>query len=308
MATLKTIKRNHRSESLRGKFMVDTVRGVLRIRKWPKKRGTPKSALQLWWIDWFRQANKLAKYADAMSMRLAIKYTAGTGIYPRDLLLKAMRGRLYTWRDENGRMYYPMAGVQDISDSLDVVAQEIGSVLVRAIDRWRNAESGAAGKVLTHQGAAQPPSWQAPAAGGSGVAALLTLTSNPTIANGVFTPIIWGTEEYDVGGYVDLAANPTRFTAPAGVNYARLSGNVAWANNGNGDRIVTLYKNGAQVPGSGWVRDPNSDGLVGQNFASAIIPWAEDDYLELVVYQASGGGLSFEATAPALTYACLESW
>ncbi len=195
MATLKTIKRNHRSESLRGKFMVDTVRGVLRIRKWPKKRGTPKSALQLWWIDWFRQANKLAKYADAMSMRLAIKYTAGTGIYPRDLLLKAMRGRLYTWRDENGRMYYPMAGVQDISDTLDILAQSIGSVLVRATDRWRAASSGVLGRVLTHQGPDAPPLWAEP----SGGMVQEEVPGSPVLPDGSVAQY-----DFDIAGYLSV--------------------------------------------------------------------------------------------------------
>lgn len=146
--------------------MIDTVRGVLRVRKWPKKRGTPKSPLQRWWNDWFRQANLLAKYADGMTQARAIALTKGTGLYPRDIILKAMRGRLYIFHDENGKVWYPMAAIQDISDSLDVLAQNIGSVLVRATDRWRAPPTGNVNDVLTYKGGAAPPIWQAPATAG----------------------------------------------------------------------------------------------------------------------------------------------
>lgn len=145
--------------------MVDTVRGLLRVRKWPKKRGTPKSARQRFWIDWFRQANLLAKYVDAASQRRAIEMTKGSGAYPRDVLLAAMRGRLFTWVDETGWRWYSMAAIGDISESLDVLAQTVGSVLVRAVDRWREPPPGVVGQVLTHQGPDAPPIWSAGAAG-----------------------------------------------------------------------------------------------------------------------------------------------
>lgn len=160
MAVLKGVSRSKRSESLSGKIMVDTVRGVLRVRAWPKKRGTPKSASQRWWNDWFTQANRLAKYADEMSQRRAIELTAGSGMYPRDIILSAMRGRLYTWRDQTGKQWHPMAAVQDISDSLDVLAQNVGDVLVRAVDRWRAPPVGSVGDVLVYNGDAAPPNWQ----------------------------------------------------------------------------------------------------------------------------------------------------
>lgn len=70
--------------------MVDTVRGRLRVRKWPRKRGTPKSPLVRQWNDWFRDANYLAKRAPGHAQNAAIELTKGTGLYPRDLMLRAM--------------------------------------------------------------------------------------------------------------------------------------------------------------------------------------------------------------------------
>jgi len=162
---LRSIPRKQRMASYRGRLMIDTVRGVLRVRKWPKKRGTPRSALQRFWIDWFTQANLLAKYADPMSQVRAIEMTKGTGLYPRDVLLSAMRGRLYWWADETGWKWFPMAATQDVSNSLDTLSQVIGSVLVRAVDRWRSVVGGVAGQVLTYQGDAAPPTWESAAGG-----------------------------------------------------------------------------------------------------------------------------------------------
>lgn len=146
--------------------MVDTWRGILRVRKWPKKRPGPQTPQERFWVDWFSQANRLAKYADAASQIRAKELTKGTGLYPRDVLLAAMRGRLYTWIDETGWKWYSMAAVGDISESLDVLAQKIGSVLVRATDRWRAPPAGDVGDVLTYQGPADAPTWTPPAGGG----------------------------------------------------------------------------------------------------------------------------------------------
>lgn len=147
--------------------MIDVVRGVLRIRKWPKKRGRAKSESQRFWIDWFKQANLLAKYADAMSVARAKEITANTGMYPRDIMLAAMRGRLYTWVDQNGWRWYPVAAKQDISESLDVLAQTIGSILFRATDLWRSPLPGNAGEVMLNQGGGNLPIWSpAPGLGG----------------------------------------------------------------------------------------------------------------------------------------------
>lgn len=162
--------------------MIDTVRGVLRVRKWPKKRGTPKSPLQRWWNDWFRQANLLAKYADSMTQARAIALTKGTGLYPRDIILKAMRGRLYYFRDETGKVWYPMAAVTDISETLDILAQDIGSVLVRAVDRWRAPPVASVNDVLTYKGLVDPPVWQAPSGGGGMVQEVLSGT--PIVPDG----------------------------------------------------------------------------------------------------------------------------
>ncbi len=285
MATLKTIKRNHRSESLRGKFMVDTVRGVLRVRKWPKKRGTPTSESQLWWIDWFRQANKLAKYIDAASMRRAIELTAGTGKYPRDIILQAMRGRLYVWTDENGKVWYPMAAVQDISDTLDILAQNIGSVLVRATDRWRAATGEAAGKVLTSQGTGLAPTWETPGGGGGFQGgAMARRTTNLTMAGWSAQAIPFDVEEYDNAGVCDITGQPTRMTVQVGQTWAKCHMNIRFTTVGR--YSVYFKKNGALFPGNGYQQFYD---LINVTATTCWIPVVATDYFEAFVYNWSSG-------------------
>ncbi len=192
---LRSIPKKGRHPSYTGRVMIDSFRGVLRVRKWPKKRGTPRSALQRWWVDWFVQANLLAKYADPMSQARAIEMSKDSGMYPRDVLLKAMRGRLYFWSTTDGWKWYSMAAVMDVSNSLDALAQTVGDVLVRATDRWRAPPAGAAGQVLTHQGAADPPIWLTPAGG------LIQeeLPGSPVVLDNTASQY-----DFDVSDYLDL--------------------------------------------------------------------------------------------------------
>lgn len=69
---------------------MDTFRGVVRVRKWPAKRGRPKSrAIQIQ-NQRFKEAQSIAKTVKGSVMNAAIEQTKGTGLYPRDLLTKMM--------------------------------------------------------------------------------------------------------------------------------------------------------------------------------------------------------------------------
>ena len=87
--------------------MVDTYRGQIRIRAWPRKRGKPKSEAVRAQNAWFKGANKLAKVVEPLQQNLAIAMTKGTGLYPRDLLLRQMAGGTYTMLQPGGREIIP---------------------------------------------------------------------------------------------------------------------------------------------------------------------------------------------------------
>ena len=85
--------------------VVDTVRGKLRVRAWPKPRGKPKSARVRAQNEWFRDANHLAKKAAGDQIKTAMVMTKNTGLYPRDVILKAMAGNLGDIEFEGGKVY-----------------------------------------------------------------------------------------------------------------------------------------------------------------------------------------------------------
>lgn len=276
--------------------MVDTVRGVLRVRAWPKKYGKARSALQQSWIDWFTQANRLAKYADGLSQARAIEMTKGSGMYPRDVLLKAMRGRLYFWSDTTGWKWYSMAAIGDISESLDVLAQTVGDVLTRAADRWRAVVPGNLGDVLTNAGPGNPAAWSAPAPPVQAlVGALAGKTANQSIPNGLLTVITWDSELYDTSAIHDNVTNNSRFTVPAGWNYARAVVCYKWGVSGVGSRFHVLFKNGAEFQGTPAVR------LLAINANECILvmppqPVVGGDYFEAVGWQNTGAALAMQTS------------
>ena len=75
-----------------------------------------------------------------------------------------------------------MAAIQDISDSLDVLGQTVGDILVRAADRWRPPVPGNLNDVMTNKGPGNPPAW-APTAGSGGVTQA-ELAESPIVPDG----------------------------------------------------------------------------------------------------------------------------
>ena len=292
MAIIRTIPRKGRRPAHTGRIMVDTVRGVLRVRKWPRKRPGPRTAIERFWSDWFTQANKLAKYADAMSQVRAIQMTKGSGMYPRDVLLKAMRGRLYAWTTPDGWKWYSMAAIGDVSESLDILAQTIGSVLVRAVDRWRAPPPGVIGDTLTYQGEEAPPIWAsaAPPAAFQG-GALVVKTGNQSIPASTVTALAFAGEAYDTDALHDPVTNNNRLTVPAGFNRVRLTGAVIWASSAVGDRIIWFRKNGANFIGQS-AHHLEASTNTEDSIASPVVEVVAGDWFELVVFQNSGAALN----------------
>lgn len=90
--------------ALTGQFVVDVVRGRTRVRAWPRKRGSPKSPITQQQNADFALRQKHAKFADAAQQIEARRLTKGTGLYPRDLLTRAMAVGLYDVLLPDGRI------------------------------------------------------------------------------------------------------------------------------------------------------------------------------------------------------------
>lgn len=69
-------------------------RGQIVAQKWPRRRGSPKSPLQAAWVNWFTTTAKASKTPEPESFCNATRLANGTGWYYRDVLERAMRGKL----------------------------------------------------------------------------------------------------------------------------------------------------------------------------------------------------------------------
>jgi len=90
--------------SSQGKYIIDTYRGQFRIRKWPRKVGAAKSGKLAEIQRRFKEASNTIKYADPNQVAQAIRTSANTGIYPRDLLGHAIMVGMADFIDENGQL------------------------------------------------------------------------------------------------------------------------------------------------------------------------------------------------------------
>lgn len=139
--------------------MVDEYRGSLRVRAWPKARPGRRHPTNEYWTKWLIAANFLYRYQPAKFQAQLQKLTAGTPYMPRDIFISAMRGRAWTIRDLEGHTYYPMAMRQDISQSLDAIAQLQGQLMYRGPELWTPVPVGTAGQILTLTGSPPQPEW-----------------------------------------------------------------------------------------------------------------------------------------------------
>ncbi len=165
MAKLTGVPFGQKGLALNRSLKVVVSRGQLIASAWPKKRGKPKSQVTRDQNEWFRQANILAKYADGDAQWMAIEITKGGPLYPRDVMMSAMAGRLFETLEVDGVEYTAVAVRDDVSHDIDLLAgKDLGTLLLRGPDTWQALIPGTSGKVLTSNGPAVLPSYQ-PGAG-----------------------------------------------------------------------------------------------------------------------------------------------
>ena len=80
--------------ALKGRIIVDTYRGQVRIRSWPRKQSAETKRKNGNQIRWFKAAREMAKWAEPSQINLAKDVVKGTGLYPGDLQMMAAAGNL----------------------------------------------------------------------------------------------------------------------------------------------------------------------------------------------------------------------
>ena len=144
-----------------------------------------------------------------------------------------------------------------------------------------------------------PPSYAAPFFLNTTNGALVYQNSPQSILTATVTAVLFDTESYKtISGFHSTSSNTSRLVAgQAGVNYARITGQVTVTGNATGYREVQIYKNGvSMVPSivssvaatltttTDWVQ-----------IESPILPVAVNDYFEVMITQSSGATLSLIA-------------
>jgi hypothetical protein len=123
--------------------------------------------------------------------------------------------------------------------------------------------------------------------------------SNATtsISNNTATAITFNSEVLDTNTFHSTSSNTSRMTIPSG--YAgkyMVVGSCIIQNNATGTRRLDIYKNGASFARSQNFGNSSEQGFVNIN---TIMDLAVADYVELYVFQNSGGALSiYGGTAP----------
>jgi len=171
-----------RGPSLTGAARIYVSQGQLILAKWPKGRGRNLHPKTLEQMAWFSEADIMAKNASASDWRRAIEMTTGSPFFPRDLLFAAIRGRLYWTQTEDGRTIIPVAAQQDLTNALDMLGSNVGSVLLRHGQLWLALAPGDVGQALVSNGPGNVPSWQN-VGGSTGNRVVPQASDFPTIIN-----------------------------------------------------------------------------------------------------------------------------
>lgn len=159
---------------------------------------------------------------------------------------------------------------------------------------------GANGTVLTADSAeATGLKWAAPASGSTFAGCSLSKSAAQSVANATWTAISWDQENYDTDAFHDNSTNNTRITIPAGKGGKYLiASNLYNPSNASGSRLIKIQKNGVDIAYGDWQRA--NSGHSTSTIFSQVLALAVADYIEVNLYQDSGGALnvnsSYEST------------
>lgn len=150
--------------------------------------------------------------------------------------------------------------------------------------------------------------WSTPAGGSTptfvGARGFNSATQN--ITNVTITPITFNSENYDTNTVHDTGSNTSRFTVPSGKDgYWRFSGGTAWDTNNTNSRYLWWRKNGTTEINGGMVNAIAISSGLAQTAAGVTLLLAAADYMELMVYQDSGGTRAIGGTSGDPKF---ESW
>jgi hypothetical protein len=192
------------------------------------------------------------------------------------------------------------SGAVTITNDMATTITAAGDIVVgTGSGTYDNLPIGTTAQVLTADTTVSPykVKWAAvPASTPSFVGNRNVKTSSQSIANGTFTAVTFDTETYDTDGFHSTVSNTSRITIPAGKGgYYKVFGVANFAANGSGARIFSIYKNGTTDLFK-LILFGNGSAQTGATF-SDVVNLVATDYIEMRVYQSSGGALDLQGTS-----------
>ena len=115
-------------------------------------------------------------------------------------------------------------------------------------------------------------------------------SASQSISNATDTKIAFANETFDTDGFHSNVTNNTRITIPAGLaGYYRVTANIGFLSNASGRRIFAISLNGGNVSQAELTPTASVEpaGSITDTYLLSV-----GDYLELNVYQTSGGSLN----------------
>lgn len=148
--------------AMTGTAVIRNRRGKLTVAGWPRARPRRKTTDFNASVQTFDAAIAMLRCVSAKEMAIVTEATRGTQYRARDMHIMLMYGSIFRIRLPDGRMLWPMSAINNVSQALDALGADVGSVLVRYDDYWLQLPPGTPGQVLTSQGPGLPPVWLDP--------------------------------------------------------------------------------------------------------------------------------------------------
>jgi len=187
------------------------------------------------------------------------------------------------------------SGTVTITNSMATAIDAKGDLVVgTGADAFSRLAVGTNNHVLTADSTTATGLKWAAASGGTPtfVGCFIYGTSSPSIANATVTTVSFGAENFDSDGFHDNTTNNSRITIPTGKGGKYLVvAQQSWAANLTGLRQLRILKNGTAVQIS-QLNNNASNTVDLQNNISYILSLAAADYIEMAVYQNTGGNLT----------------